>query len=100
MPSLRPILRMPSPLAFNSSIRASTDAPAEFRPVRPCASETCVHPLSDNSPLKLSKFTQHLKHRLAGSRRGIESLLVKEQADSLAPQKHLALPHRWCLERG
>jgi len=33
-------------------------AMAKFRPVRPCASETCVHPLSNNPPLKLGKYTQ------------------------------------------
>src|ERR1700704_4204837 len=57
--------------------------PPEFRSFRPSARKTGIDPLSNNPPLKLSKYTQHLKHRLARARRRVESLLVKEQADSL-----------------
>ncbi|WP_253075655.1 hypothetical protein [Bradyrhizobium sp. 170] len=39
--------------------------------------------LSNDPPLKFRKYAQHLKQRLAGGGRSIESLLVKEQADSL-----------------
>jgi hypothetical protein len=60
--------------------------PAELRPIRPRPRQTGVDSLSDNPPLKLSKYTQHLKHRLAGSRRGIEPLLVKKQIDTFVPQ--------------
>ena len=65
---------------FNSGLDAT---PPEFRSFRPSAGETGIDPLSNNPPLKLGKYTQHLKHRLAGSRRSIESLLMKEKADSL-----------------
>ena len=65
---------------FNSRLDATSP---EFRSFRPGARETGIDPLSNNPPLKLSKYTQHLKHRFAGSRRSIEPLLMKEQADSL-----------------
>ena len=48
---------------FNSRLDAT--AP-EFRSFRPGARQTGIDPLSNNPPLKLSKYTQHLKHRLAG----------------------------------
>src|SRR5262249_60854779 len=35
----------------------------------------------NDGPLKLGKDTQHLKHRLAGRRRGVETLLVEKQID-------------------
>ena len=38
--------------------------------------------LANNPLLELSEHPQHLKHRLARGRRGIESLLMKEHADS------------------
>src|ERR1700704_1717900 len=68
----------------NSRLDGGLNAtPAELGPVCPGARETGIDPLSKNPPLKLSKYTQHLKHRLARARRRVESLLVKEQADSL-----------------
>jgi hypothetical protein len=48
---------------FNSWLDAT---PPEFRSFRPSARETGIDPLSNNAPLKFSKYTQHLKHRLAG----------------------------------
>ena len=60
--------------------------PAQLGPIRSRTRETSIDPLSNNPPLKLGKYTQHLKHRLAGSRRGIESLLVKKQIDTFVPQ--------------
>jgi hypothetical protein len=45
----------------------------EFRSFSPGARETGIDPLSNNPPLELSKYTQHLKH-------------VKEQAAPLFMQ--------------
>jgi hypothetical protein len=65
---------------YYSRLDSRLDAtPPEFRSFRPSARKTGIDPLSNNPPLKLSKYPQHLKHRLAGRRRGIESLLVKER---------------------
>ena len=47
------------------------------------ASESSVDPLANDPSLGLRKYTQHLKHCLAGGRRTIASLLVKKKADSL-----------------
>ena len=55
----------------------------QFRALCPSPGKSGVHPLTDYAPLEISKHTQHLKHRLAGRRRGIESLLMQEQADSM-----------------
>ena len=65
---------------FHSGVNPTA---AELGPIRPGARQTGIDSLSNNPPLKLSKYTQHLKHRLARARRRVESLLVKEQADSL-----------------
>ena len=39
------------------------------------------HPLLDQRALKLGERAKHLKHRLAGRRRGVEALLVQVQLD-------------------
>jgi hypothetical protein len=70
--------------------------PAEFRPVCPSARETGVDPLSNNPPLKLRKYAQHLKHGLTRRRRGVEPLLMKEQADSLVME---GMPSRSVSDR-
>ena len=86
-PSVLPILRMPSPLALNSNMRASTEGltrpPAQLRTFRPSASKTRVYSFANDPTLELGKHAKHLKHRFARSRRSIESLLVEEQTDAL-----------------
>jgi hypothetical protein len=39
--------------------------PAELGPIRPRASQTGIDPLSNDPPLELDKYAQHLKHRPA-----------------------------------
>ena len=39
------------------------------------------HALADDRALELGKYAEHLKHRLAGRRRGVEALLVQVQLD-------------------
>jgi hypothetical protein len=73
-------------------------APTELCSIRPGARETGIHSLANNPALELSKYAQHLKHRLAGGRRTIESLLVKEQADPLF-MKALSMPSRSVSDR-
>jgi hypothetical protein len=68
---------------YSRLYRRFDPTPAQLSTVCPCASETCVHPFPNDPTLELCEHAQHLKHRLAGGRRTIESLLVKEQADSL-----------------
>jgi hypothetical protein len=68
---------------FNRRLDAT---PPEFRSFRHGARETGIDPLSDNFPLKLSKYTQHLKHRLAGGRRTIESTREGHVSASRGPR--------------
>src|SRR3954447_11921294 len=35
-----------------------------------------IHPLADHRALELSEHAHHLKHRLAGRRRGVDALLM------------------------
>src|ERR1700738_2626129 len=65
---------------FHSGLNAT---PAELGPIRPGARQTGVHPLSNDPSLELSKYAQHLKHRLAGGGRGIKALLMEEQINAL-----------------
>jgi len=86
MPSVLPILRMPSPLALNSRIRCSTAGLTRRRPnfvPFPGAGEPRVDSLANYASLELGENAKHLKHRLARGRRGIKSLLVKKQTDTL-----------------
>jgi hypothetical protein len=39
------------------------------------------HTLADDRALELGKHAEHLKHRLAGRRRGVEALLMQIQLD-------------------
>jgi len=39
------------------------------------------HTLADDRALELSEDAEHLKHRLAGRRRGVEALLMQVQLD-------------------
>ena len=82
IPSDLPILRMPSPLALSSRMRASTDGLTRrrpnFTPFALARASPALTRLPNDSPLKLSEYPEHLKHRLARGRRSIESLLMKE----------------------
>jgi len=40
-----------------------------------------MDPFLNNRALELGKYAEHLKHRLAGRRRGVEALLVQVQLD-------------------
>jgi hypothetical protein len=52
--------------------------PAELRAVLTCPREPGLDALLNYAALKFCKYAEHLEHRLAGSRRRVESLLVKE----------------------
>jgi len=55
------------------------DSPAaQLRAIRPGACEPSIYPFSNDPPLELSEYAEHLKHRFARGRRSIKSLLVKE----------------------
>ncbi len=54
-----------------------------WREHRSGASKPSIDSFPNDSPLELGEYTKHLKHRLARARRSIESLLVKEQSDTL-----------------
>jgi hypothetical protein len=45
-----------------------------------------AHPLDNHAALELGKHAHHLKHRLAGGRRGVDALLMQEQLDAEAVQ--------------
>ena len=45
--------------------------------------EPCIHSFPNDAPLELGEYTEHLEHRFARGRRGIKSLLVKKQTDTL-----------------
>src|SRR5450432_1698220 len=89
MPSFRPILRMPSPLARSWRMRASTAGFTGRRPSFVPLARALASPaftLANNAPLELGKNAQHLKHRLAGGRRSVEALLMQEEVDALVVQ--------------
>jgi hypothetical protein len=72
---------------FHSGLNAT---PAELGPIRPRPRQTGVDPFSNDPALKLSKYTQHLKHRLAGGRRTINRSMsvVRGEADSQCTAGH------------
>jgi hypothetical protein len=41
-----------------------------------------AHPLDNHAPLELGKHTHHLKHGLAGRRRGVDALLMQGKVDA------------------
>jgi hypothetical protein len=47
----------------------------------PLALALGLHPLTDHGPLELGKDAHHLKHRLSGRRRRVDTLLVQKQLD-------------------
>jgi hypothetical protein len=60
-PSVLPILRMPSPLALNSNMRASTEGPTSY--LSPLHEQGPRYSFANDPTLKLGKHAQHLKHR-------------------------------------
>ena len=67
-------------------------SPAELRAVLTCPREPGVDALPNYAALKFRKHAEHLKHCLAGGRRRIEPLLVKEPALSPLLVFSAALP--------
>ena len=47
-----------------------------------CARETSIDALPNDTPLELGKHAEHLEHRLARGRRGVEALLMEKQIDA------------------
>ena len=45
--------------------------------------EPSVDALTDDAALELGEHAKHLKHRLAGGGRGVETLLMQEEIDAL-----------------
>src|SRR5258708_6236327 len=90
MPSFLPIFRMPMPSARSCRIRASTAGftrtSAKLDAVRPSPRKATVDTPTHDAALELGKPAQHLKHRLAGGRRGVEALLMKEEVNALVVQ--------------
>jgi hypothetical protein len=86
MPSFFAIAFRPTPLRRSSKIRASTSLPILGRPSFGAsglgASQAAVDPFDDYAAFELGEHAQHAEHRVAGRRAGVESLLVKEQADT------------------
>jgi hypothetical protein len=52
--------------------------PAELRAVLTCPREPGLDALLNYASFKFCKYAEHLEHCLAGGRRRVESLLVKE----------------------
>ena len=50
------------------------------------SSNAGIHPLTDHCALELGEHAHHLKHRLAGRCRRVDSLLMQEQVDAQAVQ--------------
>jgi hypothetical protein len=81
--NLEDAITIGSKLKYARLHRRLNPTPAQFRAVCLSASETGVYPFPNDPPLELGEYAKHLKHRLARGRRSIESLLVKEQANTL-----------------
>jgi hypothetical protein len=60
--------------------------PTKHNAIRARPGETRVDPLLDDAALELGEHAQHLKHRLAGGGRGVETLLVQEEVDTFVLQ--------------
>jgi hypothetical protein len=86
MPKVRPIFRMPSPLARSWRMRLNSRfdrTSAELGAVRPGARKPSVDPFPNDAALKFCEHAEHLKHGLAGGCRRVEALLMQEQVDAL-----------------
>jgi hypothetical protein len=62
------------------------EAPAEFGSLIPRTGEAGEHPFTDHGPFKFCEDADHLEHRSARRRRGVEALLMWEQIDALGVQ--------------
>ena len=69
----RPVLR------FSSS--GAIRGPAKLLALAPGPRQARTDSFLNDRPLELGKHAHHLKHRLAGRRRGVDALLVQEQVD-------------------
>jgi hypothetical protein len=67
-----------SQLQYSRFYRGLDAASAQFRTVCSGTGEPSIDSFPNDSPLKLSEYPKHLKHRLPRGGRSIEPLLVKE----------------------
>ena len=79
MPKVRPIFRMPSPLARSWRMRLNSRfdrTSAELGAVRPGARKPSADPFPNDAAIKFCEHAEHLKHGLAGGCRRVEALLM------------------------
>jgi hypothetical protein len=73
----------------------SLNVAGDLRPTQLLAPQACTHALLYHCALELGENAHHLKHGLAGRRRGVEALLMQEQVDAqgmqLGQERHQVL---------